>query len=502
MDNRNNIGTKLNNNRKIIIIILILVLILIITCLTIIFTILKQNNNTIKVARISTNETDKIISDQIESFPKNIYKNKITLKDGMEIDSKKINKNSKLNYSVKVFENNSVYNYQFIFDDKKNLNYSYNLFSTAKSDMLIGNFYEIKDGYLLIVYKNIECNEAICDNYDYFDKNNIEIQKYNKKNQLEWFYEINTEDNSKQKIEKYYYNNNKHYFYYNNRILILNNEGKKIKELELEKYNIDYNLNINYYSKNSNNIFYKTQNNKINIIDLVNLKISDNWKFKNNFIYFGYSDGYIYSYRDFEYDYDKERMKKSDRSSKEIYGIIHKEKDGNEKTVNVREDYDKSYKTNNTSNYYYSDPIFNNGYTYISLMDNGADGNHESLSKIAIMIYDKDLKLVKTIDLKDKEIKLEGKKYNHNSRNNDLDTSVIVENNNMYILTNLKDENLVIEKYNNNGKKYYDTVVKDYNNICEFSDMRQINNKELTCNNSFNYKNTNYFQVTKIKIDK
>ena len=135
-------------------------------------------------------------------------------------------------------------------------------------------------------------------------------------------------------------------------------------------------------------------------------------------------------------------------------------------------------------------------------MDSGADGDHDSLSTIAIMIYDKDLKLVKTINLKDKIIEFEGKKYNYNSRNKDLYTSVIAANNNMYILTSLEDENLIIEKYNNNGKKTYDTAVKDYNNICEFSDTTQINNEVLACNNGFNYKKTNYFQVTKIKIDK
>ena len=135
-------------------------------------------------------------------------------------------------------------------------------------------------------------------------------------------------------------------------------------------------------------------------------------------------------------------------------------------------------------------------------MYNGADGDHDSLSSVAIMIYDKDLKLVKTINLKDKKIELEGKKYDCNSRNKDLFTSVIATNNNMYILTKLEKENLIIEKYNTNGERIYDTAVKDYNNICELSDITQINNEELACNKSFNYKKTNYFQVTKIKIDK
>ena len=192
---------KDNTNKKKIKIIRCLLMLLLVVIL---IGVICLSNTSLKKERIKTKyikqtDFDIFSSHEIDMLPYYIQKNNIELQDGLKINSNELYKQNKnYNYTIDVHKNNDIYVYNYTYKDKDKYNHQYQLFSTAKENMLINDYYETDNGYILNISKNIEYEEP--NNYinnGSIINNDIEIQKYDNKNNMLWNYEIksNKEDN-------------------------------------------------------------------------------------------------------------------------------------------------------------------------------------------------------------------------------------------------------------------------------------------------------------------
>ena len=478
-DNKN-INNNINNN-LIIFIILIIILLLVTICIVV-------YNKIINIEYIKLDEqskTDEFISAQMDLLPYYLHKNSIVLENDKIIKSSDLfSKKKYFDYDVMITNHNGIYSYNFKYDNKLNNN-SYKLFSTEKENMEISNYFESSDGYMLIIKKNIEyenhkryIEDENSTYYSAIEDNDLEIQKYDDENNLKWIYEIKNDDTDMLDFNYFHEFNNRYYFYsaYNNSILVLDLLGNKVNEVYLED-NID--RAIGSYK---NYMYFISGNNYLISLDLSKENLKDSWDI-------------IYTYSSLEVDEKTNKYEKCRWNEKEKYGLLSKENNNKKKSVNVRFDYDKLYRMKSFTYDFYNDIKFNNDYIYVPLTK-VYDISSEGTDFYALLIYDKNLKLHKVLNYKNKRYKIgDGIKEKLESIDN-----IYFYDDKFTLYGNTTNNYLLIETYTNKGKKIKTNLIKNDEVSMEYEDITKYfvnaNENSITYWDNFYYKDINYLKVT------
>ena len=493
---------KDNTNKKKIKIIRCLLMLLLVVIL---IGVICLSNTSLKKERIKTKyikqtDFDIFSSHEIDMLPYYIQKNNIELQDGLKINSNELYKQNKnYNYTIDVHKNNDIYVYNYTYKDKDKYNHQYQLFSTAKENMLINDYYETDNGYILNISKNIEYEEP--NNYinnGSIINNDIEIQKYDNKNNMLWNYEIksNTEDNlvldfiCEKKDNSYFFINSSNY----SKIIIIDNIGNLIKEVDTNLFDINDILNIT-----EDYIFFTTGSNSIIGFDFKNLEenFSEINKDNLNNIYYAYDDKTTFSYTELEYNYDKNQYKRTKLFEKEKYGLLYKSNKGNYKKINIRNDFDKFYKLKSYTYDFNNYIKYNNGYTYIPI-EKAYDDPEKEKELIAILVYDNNIKLINKININNKEYLINNEKekllYYYD---------LFFLNNNIYVYGD-SNTSEIIDIYTKEGKHINsisfdeDTVELNYDG--GWGDMVTLNDSYFKYIDNYFYNNINYLKVTTSNI--
>ena len=430
---------------------------------------------------------DQFISYQIDLLPYYLNENNTIIENDKTIKSSDLfsNKNN-FDYDINITNNSGVYSYNLKYDNKTKNNNSYKLFSTERENMEISNYFKSSDGYILIIKKNIEYENHkryIKDDnsiyYNGIDDNDLEIQKYDNNNNLKWKYEISNNDKSMIDITYFHEFNNRYYFYstYNNSILVFDLLGNKVKEVYLEDTIIDQPI-----GSYKNYIYFNSSNNYLISLDLSKEKLKNSWNI-------------IYKYSSLEVDEKTNKYKKCKWNEKEEYGLLSKENNSKRKNVNVRFDYDKLYKMKSYTYDFYNDIKFNNDYIYVPLTK-AYDISSEGTNLYALIIYDKNLKLIKVLDYKNKRYKIgDGIKEKLESIDN-----IYFYDDKFTLYGNTTNNYLLIETYTNKGKKIKTNLIKNDEVSMEYEDITKYfvnaNENSITYWDNFYYKDINYLKVT------
>ena len=390
--NKDEINKKYRKNK-----IILFALVLLTALLLIVWIITAKNQiKTEKVNLEELSKTDEYVSEQIDLLPENLYKSKIELSDKIRVNSTELFKNNnRSKYTVDIIKNNNIYSYNFQFDEKLKNNNSYKLFSTVGKNMEISDYFESSDGYILIIKKNIEYTNL--EEYSDIKRNDLEIQKYDKNDNLKWTYEIKEDERSIVEVNYFTEKNNNHIFTiyegHSNSLLVLDKEGAKIKKIDLELLKVD-----NMIGRMSDDIYFETPD-KLVCFDTNTLEENfiDSLSTDDNSVNIAYLNESLYSYIPTKYNVEKDKYDKSKIFEKEKYNILFKINEANKKEINIIKDYDKLYKFKPYIYMIDDKVIFNKNYIYIPI--NKVDYHKEfPILFMAIMIYDKDLNLVNIIN--------------------------------------------------------------------------------------------------------
>ena len=391
--NKDEISKKYNKNK-----IILLALVVLIILLIIIWIITAENQiKTEKVHLEEMSKTDEYVSEQIDLLPEHLNERNIEIGDGTRVNSAELFKNStnKSKYTVDINKNNDIYSYSFQFNDKLKNSNSYKLFSTIGKNMEISNYFESSDGYILIIKKNIEYTNP--EEYSDIKRNDLEIQKYDKNDNLKWTYEIKAGEIGIVEVNYFTEKNNNHIFTiyegHSNSLLVLDKEGKKIKEIDLKLLKVD-----GMIWKTSDDIYFETPDKLICFnTDTLEEYFIDSLHVDDSLVNIAYLNENLYSYIPTKYNVEKDKYEKSKIFEKEKYNILFKINETNKKETNIINDYDKLYKFKPYTYMIDDKVIFNKNYIYVPI--NKVDYHKEfPISFMAIMIYDKDLNLVNIIN--------------------------------------------------------------------------------------------------------
>ena len=491
--NKDEINKKYRKNK-----IILFALVLLTALLLIVWIITAKNQiKTEKVNLEEISKTDEYISEQIDLLPENLYKSKIELSDKIRVNSTELFKNNnRSKYTVDIIKNNNIYSYNFKFDEKLKNNNSYKLFSTVGKNMEISNYFESSDGYILIIKKNIEYTNP--EEYSDIKRNDLEIQKYDKNDNLKWTYEIKADESSIVEVNYFTEKNNNHIFaIYGgcpDSLLVLDKEGKKIKEIDLKLLKVD-----GMIWKTSDDIYFETPDKLICFnTDTLEEYFIDSLHVDDSLVNIAYLNENLYSYIPTKYNVEKDKYEKSKIFEKEKYNILFKINGTNKKETNIINDYDKLYKFKPYTYMIDDKVIFNKNYIYVPI--NKVDYHKEfPISFMAIMIYDKDLNLVNIINTN----KIQYLVGNQTKEKYEELQRIFVSNDNLYLYGKTT-ENTIIESYNREGKNkkthifYEPTISLDYKG--GYGDIISINNNSYLFYDNYYYNDINYLKVTNYKF--
>lgn len=491
--NKDEINKKYRKNKIILFaLVLLTALLLIVWIIT-----AKIQIKTEKVNLEEISKTDEYVSEQIDLLPENLYKSKIELSDKIRVNSTELFKNNnRSKYTVDIIKNNNIYSYNFQFDEKLKINNSYKLFSTVGKNMEISNYFESSDGYILIIKKNIEY--ANHEEYSDIKRNDLEIQKYDKNDNLKWTYEINADESSIVEVNYFTEKNNNHIFTiyggYSDSLLVLDKEGKKIKEIDLNLLKVDGTI-----WKMSDDIYFETPDRLVCFnTDTLEEYFIDSLNVDDSSVNIAYLNENLYSYIPTKYNVEKDKYEKSKIFEKEKYNILFKINGTNKKETNIINDYDKLYKFKPYTYMIDDKVIFNNNYIYVPI--NKVDYHKEfPILFMAIMIYDKDLNLVNIINTS----KIRYLVGNQTKEKFEELQKIFVSNDNLYLYGKTT-ENTIIESYNREGKNkkthifYEPNILLDYKG--GYADIISINNNSYLFYDNYYYNDINYLKVTNYKF--
>ena len=138
---------------------------------------------------------------------------------------------------------------------------------------------------------------------------------------------------------------------------------------------------------------------------------------------------------------------------------------------------------------------FNNDYIYVPLTK-AYDISSEGTNLYALIIYDKNLKLIKVLDYKNKRYKIgDGIKEKLESIDN-----IYFYDDKFTLYGNTTNNYLLIETYTNKGKKIKANLIKNDEVSLEYEDITKYfvnaNENSITYWDNFYYKDINYLKVT------